>query len=219
PPSYVSVKLLCRWPNGAAGLTESRHEAAGTGSRRYRKSAMASPDVRLASGFAARRTSADNSEFWDTPRLAQALIDHEATRDREFLQGAGNETLRRVSEIAPGRQLEIAQPAVSIAERRQQAGETHRHMGAGIERQQQQFEMRRRTVLRGRGDAGHRGQRLFGHDRDDVLDLAAAVRREQRRKAAILQVAAEQGANPRPGDAKWVAAGCIIREHKDVAEQ
>ena len=76
-----------------------------------------------------------------------------------------------------------------------------------------------RAVLRGRGDAGDRGQHFFGDDRDDVLDLAAAVGCEQRRKAAILQVAAEQGANPRPGDAKRVAGGCIVGQHEDVAEQ
>ncbi len=69
-------------------------------------------------------------------------------------------------------------------------------MRAGVERQQQQFEMCRLAVFRGRGDAGDRAEQFFGDDGDDFLDFVAAVRRKQRGKALVLQVAAEQGADP-----------------------
>ena len=62
-------------------------------------------------------------------------------------------------------------------------------------------------------------QRLFGDDGDDVLDLAAAVVGEQRGKALILEVAAEQGANPGARDAEREAGLIITGQHEDVAEQ
>ena len=60
---------------------------------------------------------------------------------------------------------------------------------------------------------------LFGHHRDDVLDLAAAVLDEQPRKAPILQVATEQGANPGAGDAEGVAGSSVVGQDEDIAEQ
>ena len=42
---------------------------------------------------------------------------------------------------------------------------------------------------------------------------------EQLGKALILQIAAEQGAEPRAGDTKRIAAGLIAGQHEDVAEQ
>src|SRR5260221_494332 len=80
-----------------------------------------------------------------------------------------------------------------------------RRMRAIVEWQQQQLQMRRRPVVPRRGDAGNRRQHFLCDVSDDVLDLAAAVRREQRGEARILQVVAEQGADPRSGDAKRVA--------------
>ena len=42
---------------------------------------------------------------------------------------------------------------------------------------------------------------------------------KQRRKASILQIAAEQGADPGAGDAKRIAGGGVIGQHEDIAEQ
>ena len=58
-----------------------------------------------------------------------------------------------MAEIAPRCQLEIPEHAVSTAEWRQQSGQAQRRVRAGIERQQQQFQMRRRAILRRRGNA------------------------------------------------------------------
>ena len=117
-------------------------------------------------------------------RLPQALIHHEAARDGELAQGARNELLRPV-QIAPGRHLEIPDRAEVVFERRQQSGQADRRMRAVVERQQQQFQMRRRTVFRRCGDAGNRRQHFFGDVVDDVLDLAAAVRGKQRRRSSL----------------------------------
>ena len=121
--------------------------------------------------------------------------------------------------VAPRRHLEILQRAEIALERRQQSGQADRRMRAAVERQQQQFQMRGRAVFRGRGDAGNRGQHFFGDVTHDVLDLAAALWGEQRREAAVLEVAAEQGADPGSGDAKGVAGFAFVSQHEDVAEQ
>jgi hypothetical protein len=63
-----------------------------------------------------------------------SFIHHEAARDGELAQGAGNEFLRPV-QITPRRQLEIPQRAEIVLERRQQAGEADRRMRAVVERQ------------------------------------------------------------------------------------
>src|SRR6202048_5048869 len=55
-----------------------------------------------------------------TVMLAQAFIDHEAARDRQFSQCARNQPLRRMGEIAPRCQFEILEHAVFAFERREQ---------------------------------------------------------------------------------------------------
>src|SRR2546430_4053743 len=79
--------------------------------------------------------------------------------------------------------------------------------------------MRERTVFRGRADAGNCCQHLFGDAADDILDFAAAVRRKQTGKTLVLEVAAEQRANARSGDAEGIAGIAIVSQHEDVAEQ
>ena len=79
--------------------------------------------------------------------------------------------------------------------------------------------MRQRAILRCRGDAGDGGQHFFGHHGDDVVDFAAPLRRKQRGEALILQIAAEQGADPGSGDTKRMAGGGIAGQHEDIAEQ
>src|ERR1700722_10304603 len=49
--------------------------------------------------------------------LAKTFIDHEAARHRQFAQGAGDETLRRVGHVAKRGQFEISQQTVSIFKR------------------------------------------------------------------------------------------------------
>src|SRR5690349_9385903 len=92
-------------------------------------------------------------------------------------------------------------------------------MGPRIEWQQQQFQMRDRTVVASCANAGYGRRHLLGYHRDDLLDLATRLCREQRGEALILQVAAEQRANPGTGDPKRVTGGCIVRKHEHVTEQ
>src|SRR4051812_848256 len=68
--------------------------------------------------------------------LAYAFVHHEAARDRQFAQRAGDEFLRPV-QIAPRVQLEILECTEIAFEWRQQAGHAHRRMRAVVERQQQ----------------------------------------------------------------------------------
>src|ERR1700682_5595598 len=79
--------------------------------------------------------------------------------------------------------------------------------------------MRARAILRRRGDAGDGGLHFFRYHGDDILDLAAAAWGEQRGKAPVLQIAAEQGADSGSGDAKRITGGGVIRQHEDIAEQ
>src|SRR5437868_8740293 len=79
--------------------------------------------------------------------------------------------------------------------------------------------MRERAVFRDRADAGNCCQHLFGDAADDILDLAAAVRRKQTRKTLVLEVAAEQRANARSGDAEGIAGVASVRQHEDAPEQ
>src|ERR1700753_4097023 len=86
--------------------------------------------------------------------LTKSLIDHQAACDLELLQHPGHQALRRVAEVAPRRQLEVAEYALCIAERRQQAGHADRRMRASVEWQQQQFQMGGPAIFCGRGEAG-----------------------------------------------------------------
>jgi hypothetical protein len=122
-------------------------------------------------------------------------------------------------QVAPRRHLEIADGAEIVFERRQYAGQADRGMRAVVEGQQQQFQMRGRAVFGGRGNAGNRRQHFLGDVAYDLLDLAAAVRCKQGREAGVLEVAAEQGRNPRAGNAKRVAGVVVVGQHEDVAEQ
>src|SRR3984893_7636538 len=94
------------------------------------------------------------SDLVNASLLAQTLIDHETARDGQFPQRAGQQLLRLVAEIAPRCQLEIPQHAVVVSERREQSGQGQRRVRAGVERQQQQFQMGARAILRRRGDGG-----------------------------------------------------------------
>src|ERR1700755_3353401 len=77
---------------------------------------------------------------------AQAFIDHEAAGGLQLAQRAGNELLRLVAEIAPRCQLEILELTVPVFERREQTGQAERRMRAGVERQQQQLQVRHQAV-------------------------------------------------------------------------
>src|SRR4051812_5599461 len=79
--------------------------------------------------------------------------------------------------------------------------------------------MRGPAVFQGCGEAGDRSQHFFGDVSDDVLELASALFRKQRREARILDVTAEQGGDAGAGDAERKAGLIVIGQHEDVAEQ
>ena len=107
---------------------------------------------------------------------------------------------------------------MTALKRREQSGQAQRHVGAVVEGQQQQFQMCQ-ALGGGCGDAGNDSQQVFRHGRDDVLDVAPAIGFEQLREALTLEVAAEQGGEPRAGHTKRKTVGLIAGQHEDVAQQ
>src|SRR3954447_4948112 len=91
-------------------------------------------------------------------RLPQSLIHHEAARDLQLADGAGEEALLRRMDIAPGGERELAEHAAVGVEGRKQPGQADRRMRAGVEGEQQELEMGEVALLRRRGEARDRRQ-------------------------------------------------------------